>query len=216
VEDRRSAHRALAEVTDPELDPDRRAWHRAYATGSPDEEIGAELERSAERAKRRGGLAAAGAILARAADLTPAPLLRSQRSLAAARVKREAGSLDAALVLLATVETGPPDALRDAEAEHLRGQIMFDQRRAADAARVLTEAGERLDPLDADLARETYLEALAAAMWASGPDAPDVLRDVAEAARAASPAREPQRSVDIVLDALASMITDGYEAAVPL
>src|SRR5215831_6943824 len=216
VEDRRSAHRALAEVTDPEQDPDRRAWHRAYATGSPDDEIATELERSAERAKRRGGLAAAGAILARAAELTPAPSLRAQRSLAAARVKREAGSLHGALALLATVEAGPPDALRDAEVEHLRGQIMFDQRRAADAARLLTEAGERLDPLDADLARETYLEALAAAIWASGPDAPDVLRRVAEAARAASPAREPRRSVDIVLDALATRITDGYEAAVPL
>jgi DNA-binding CsgD family transcriptional regulator len=216
VEERHQAHRALAEATDPTRDADRRAWHRAHATASADEEIAAELVASAERAKRRGGLAAAGALLARAAELTPAPDLRAERALAAATVKREAGALDAALVLLSAVDMAPPDPLRGAEAVHLRGQIAFDQRRAADAASLLTEAGARLDPLDGDLARETYLEALAAAMWASGPDAPDVLREVAEAARAAAPAREPERSLDVVLDALATRITDGYEVAVPL
>ena len=216
VEDRHEAHGALAEVTDPTRDADRRAWHRAHATAAANEEIAAELVESAERAKRRGGLAAAGALLARASELTPDPAVRAERTLAAATVKREAGSLDAALALLAAVEVGPPDPLRRARVVHLRGQIAFDQRQAVEAARLLTEAGARLDDLDADLARETYLEALAAAIWASGPDAPDILREVAEAARAASPAREPERSVDIVLDALVKRITDGYEAAVPL
>jgi DNA-binding CsgD family transcriptional regulator len=216
LEERHEAHRALAEATDPTRDADRRAWHRAQATASADEEIAAELVESAERTKRRGGLAAAGALLARAAELTPAPDSRAGRALAAATVKREAGALDAALALLAAVDLGPSDPLLAAEVVHLRGQIAFDQRRAVDAANLLTEAGKLLDPLDADLARETYLEALAAAMWASGPGAPDVLREVAGAARAAAPAREPERSIDVVLDALATRITEGYEAAVPL
>ena len=98
----------------------------------------------------------------------------------------------------------------------MRGQIAFDQRRAADAARLLLDAARRLQPLDADLSRETYLEALAAAMWASGPDAPEALRDAAEAARAAPPAAQSLRAIDVVLDALATRFTDGYEAAAPL
>lgn len=215
-DDRREAHRALVAVTDPERDADRRAWHRAHATALPDEQIAAELECSAHRAQQRGGLAAAGARLERAAQLTPDPVRRAQRELAAARVKRDAGALDAALGLLASVEAGPPDALRAAEVEHLRGRIAFDQRRASDAARLLLDAARRLDPLDADLARETYLEALSAAMWASGPGAPDVLSQAAEAARAAPPAREPPREIDVVLDALATRFTEGYATAAPL
>jgi DNA-binding CsgD family transcriptional regulator len=214
--ERRDVHRALAAVTDPAIDPDRRAWHRAHSSSSPDEAIAIELVDSAGRAQARGGLVATAAFLQRAASLTPEPARRAQRELAAAWVKRDAGALESALALLAAVEAGPPDELRAAEVAHLRGQIAFDQRRDADAARLLLDAAGRLEGLDANLSREAYLDALAAAIWASGPDAPDVVARVAQAARAAPPAAEPPRSVDLILDALVARLTDGYVAAAPL
>ena len=214
VQERQDAHRALAEVTDPEIDPDRRAWHRAQAAPGPDEDVAAELERSAGRAQARGGMAAAAAFLERAAMLTPEPGRRAQRLLAAARAKRDAGALDATLGLLVAVEAGPLDALQTAEVEHLRGQIALEQQRGSDAARLLLSAARRFEPLDADLARETHLEALVAAMWAGRPERPR-LREAAEAARAAPPGPDPPRAVDVLLDALAIRLTDGYAAAAP-
>jgi DNA-binding CsgD family transcriptional regulator len=215
AQDRRDAHRALAEVTDPQADPDRRAWHRAQATAGPDEDIAGELERSAGRAQARGGLAAAAAFLEHAAMLTRDPGRRAQRLLAAARAKRDAGALDAALGLLVAVEAGPVDELRTAEVERVRGQIALDQRRASDAAKLLLSAARRLDPLDVGLARETHLEALwEAAMWAGDLDSPRV-REAAEAARAAPPAPEPPRAVDVLLDAFALRVTEGHVAAAP-
>src|SRR6202035_5554946 len=153
-------HGALAEATDPEVDPDRRAWHRAHAAAGPDEDVAGELERSAGRAQARGGLAAAASFLERAALLTPDRGRRAQRLLAAAQAKRDAGALDAALGLLVAVEAGPLDAPQDAEVEHLRGQTALEQRRGRDAARLLLSAARHLEPLDAGLARETHLEAL--------------------------------------------------------
>ena len=215
LEERQELHSALAEVTDPEVDPDRRAWHRAQAAPGPDEGIAAELERSADRAQGRGGLAAAAAFLERAAMLTPEPARRAERLLAAARVKRDAGALDAALGLLVAVEAGPPDALRTAEVEHLRGQIGFDQRRGSDASRLLVSAARRLEPLNADSARETHLEALEAAMWVGHPDIPGGVLEAAKAARAAPPGPDPPRVVDLLLDAFARRFTEGYASAAP-
>ncbi|WP_329476640.1 AAA family ATPase [Kribbella sp. NBC_01484] len=212
-EERQEIHRALAEVTDAEVDPDRRAWHRAQATLAPDEGIAAELEESAARAQSRGGLLAAAALLERAASLTPEPTGRAERQLAAAWRKRDGGALDAALALLAAVESGPADAMRSAEVKHLRGQIMFDQRRAAGAAPLLLDAAGHLESLNGDLARETYLDALAAAIWASGTDSPEVTNVVAAAARVGSPPRGAPRVIDCILDALASRFTDGHATA---
>ncbi|MDX6669636.1 MAG: hypothetical protein QOK04_3016 [Solirubrobacteraceae bacterium] len=213
-QERQDVHRALADVTDAEIDPDRRAWHRAQAAPGPDEDVAEELERSAGRAQRRGGFAAAAAFLERAATLTPEPGRRAQRLLAAARATRAAGALDAALGLLVAVEAGLPDALRTAEVEHLRGQIALEQGRGGDAGQLLVSAARRLEPLNAGLARETHLEALGAAM-SNDLDIPGGLLEAAEAARAAPPGPEPPRAVDVLLDAFAIRLTQGYAAAAP-
>jgi DNA-binding CsgD family transcriptional regulator len=215
LQQRQDVHRALAEVTDSELDPDRRAWHRAQAAPGPDEEVAVELERSAGRAQARGGLAAAAAFRERAAMLTRDPARRAQRLLAAATTKRDAGAFDAALGLLVAVEAALLDPVQAMELQRLRGQIAMMQRRGTDAARLLLSAARGLEPLDADLARETHLEALAAAIWAAGLGSPGGLAEVAEAARAVPPRPASPRTVDVLLDGLVLRWTQGYAAAAP-
>jgi len=216
LQERQGIHRALAEVTDPELDPDRRAWHRAQAASGPDEDVAAELEHSAGRAQARGGLAAAAAFLERASMLTPGPARRARRLLAAARAKRGAGALEEAIGLLVAVEAGPLDALSAAEVEHLRGLIALVQRGPSDAARLLLSAARRLEPLDAELARDTHLEALWAAIWAGDLGSPGGVAAAAEAARAAPPGPEPTRAVDVLLEAFVLRLAQGFTAAAPL
>ena len=214
--ERQEVHGALVEATDPAADPDRRAWHRAQAAPGPDEDVAAELERSAGRAQDRGGLAAAAAFLERAALLTPDPGRRAGRLLSAARAKRDAGELDAALGLLAAADgqgSGLLDALQTAGVGHLRGQIASDKGHGDDAARLLVRAARLFEPLDVALARETHLEALAAAMFAGHLGRPGGLREAAEAARAAPPGLGPPRAVDVVLDAFALRVTKGPAAS---
>ena len=141
--ERREVHHALAEATDPEVDPDRRAWHRAKAASKPDEQVAAELEESAARAQARGGLAAAAAFLDRASALTPDESRRSDRALGAAQAKLQAGALEDALLLLGTAETGPLNEVQLARAALLRGQISFASTRSGDAATLLLDAAER-------------------------------------------------------------------------
>jgi DNA-binding CsgD family transcriptional regulator len=213
--DRQEVHRALAEATDPDTDPDRRAWHRAQAASAPDEAVAVELERSADRAQARGGAAAAAAFLARAAELTPDPAERGKRAVAAAQTKFDAGASDAALDLLATAELAPLDELERARLERLRAEIVFARTRGRDAPALLLAAARRLEPLDAAMARETHLEATAAAMYAGRlGDGPSV-REAAEAAHAAPAASQPPRAIDLLLDGLATRFTDGYSAGVP-
>jgi DNA-binding CsgD family transcriptional regulator len=214
-EERRSVHRALAAATDSELDPDRRAWHLAEATRAPDEDVATELERSAERARARGGLAAAAAFLERAARLTPEPARRAQRDLTAAQAKHDAGAPDGALRLLAAAEEGPLNELQHARLERLRAQLAFALRRGSDAPPLLLSAAQRLELLDGKLARETYLEAIAAAIFAGRLSSGPGVLEVAEAASAAPPAPEPPRTIDLLLDGLATRFTDGYLAGVP-
>ncbi len=211
--DRRAAHRALAEAIDPVLDADRRAWHSAHATALPDEAVAAELAHCADRAQRRGGLAAAAAFLQRAAELTPDPGVRVERSLDAARAKLDVADFASASELLSAAALGPLDELQRARQERLGAQIVFTAQRGRDAPPLLLRAARRLEPLDAAMARETYLEAIAAAMYAgrlgAGPDE----REVAEAARASTrlPASGP---ADLLLDALVTRFTEGYAPAI--
>ena len=215
LDERRTAHRALAEATDLRVDPDRRAWHRAQAAVEPDEAVAAELERSAGRAQARGGLAAAAAFWERAAGLTVEPARRGERALAAAQAKQQAGAPDAALGLLATAEEGPLDDLQRARVDLLRAQIAFAVNRGSDAPPLLLRAAKRLEPLDLVLARETYLDAFGAAMFAGRLATGSGLLNVASAARAAPSSSQPPRAPDLLLDGLARRFTEGYSAGAP-
>jgi DNA-binding CsgD family transcriptional regulator len=211
--ERRLVHRALGEATDARVDPDRRAWHLAEAVNGRDEDVAAELERAAGRAQARGGLAAAAAFQERSALLTVDPDRRGQRLLAAASAKHNSGALDAALALLAEVEAAPLSELGRAHAELLGGRIALEQYRGGDAGRLLASAAKRFEPLDLELARETYLEALGGAM-VGDLEVPGGARTVAEAALATrTPA--PPRAADVLLDAFATRLTHGYAAAAP-
>jgi len=212
--ERQRAHEALASVSDPELDADRRAWHLALAAPGLDDDVAAALELSAGRAQTRGGLASAAAFLDRAAGLTADPGERARRALAAAQAQHESGAPDVALALLASAQAGPLAPLQRAKAEVLRAEIAFTTNRGSDAPPLLLNAARQLESLDIALARETYLDALTAAQFA-GQLAPGVVRQVAMAARGAPQPAVP-RAPDHLLDGLAVMITDGHSAAAPL
>src|SRR3984893_10099055 len=214
--ERREAHRALADATDPQIDPDRRAWHRAQAASVPEEGMAGELEHCAERAQARGGFAAAAAFLERAVTLTPAPVRRAQRALVAAQTKFRAGALDDALGLLSSTEIGALDELDRARVELLRAQIAFVSTHGSDAPAMLLAAARRLTPLSPTLAHETYLEALSAAMFAGRLAAPGA--SAVDVALAAKRAPEPSvlRGPELLLDGLATLFSESYEAAVPI
>jgi len=214
--DRRAAHLALAEATDRDRDPDRRAWHLAAAAAGPDEAVAAELERSAGRARARGGVAAAAAFLQRAAALTAEPGPRTARALAAAHANLQAGAFDAALELVATAEAGPLDDLQRAQAGLLRGQVAFAAGAVGEAPALLLQAARQLEPLDGALARQTYLEAWTAALYAGRFAQDGNLHHVARAARSAPAPPDPPAPHDLLLDGLAVLVTDGRAAAAPM
>ena len=213
--ERQQMHAALAEATDPIADPDRRAWHRAQAAAGPDEEVAAELECSAGRAQARGGLAAAAAFLERSVLLTADPARHAERALAAAQASLQAGAFGRALDLLATVEAGRLDELQSARVDLLRGQIAFASGPGADASALLLKAAKRLEPLNLDLARQTYLNAWVAAPLAGRLAGAGDLLEVSRAVRALPPARSPCPA-DLLLDGLALLVTDGPAAAAPV
>lgn len=212
---RQQAHRVLAEVIDAEVDPDRRAWHRALATAGHDEQVAAELQASAERARQRGGVAAEASFLERAVALTPDRRRRAERALAAAWAKLRAGAIDESRELLTTAEAGPLSALDSARANLLGAQVRFVADRGNETAPLLLAAARRLERLDPGLARDTYLEAISAAMFAGRLAQVADVEEVAWSARAAPPARPPVGIGDELLDGLAVLFTDGYQAAVP-
>jgi len=216
TEDRCRVHRALADATIAESDPDRRAWHRARAILGADEEVAAELERSADRAQARGGVAAAAAFLTRSAELTVDPARRAQRALAAAQASSQAAAFKAALGLLTTAEAGPLDEQQRAQADLLRGQIAFASGMGSDAAPLLLKAARRFQPIDLDMARETYLDAYQAAQIAGHLARDGNLEEVSRAARSLPPPLHPPRPVDLLLDGLTLLVTDGPTAAAPV
>jgi DNA-binding CsgD family transcriptional regulator len=214
--ERRAAHRALAEATDHGVDPDRHAWHSAQATLEPDERVAAELDRQAGRAQARGGMAAAAAFLERSAELTLQPRHRAERMLAAAQAKHLAGAFGAALRLVAAAEAGPLDDFQRARLSLLRGQIAFASSSGNDAPPLLLTAARQFEPLDVRLARETYLEALSAAVFAGRLALGGGVREVAEAALAAPLSPRPAPAPDLLLDGLAAVVTQGFAAGAPL
>jgi DNA-binding CsgD family transcriptional regulator len=215
VDERSAVHRALAEATDPQADPDRRAWHRAQATSMPDEGVAAELDRSAARAQARGGFAAAAAFLERSSVLTLDPARRAGRELAAAQAKYEAGAFDEALTLAANAESGPLDRVQRAELDLLRARISFAEERGNDAPKMLLTAANEFEPLDARRAREIYLDALSAALFAGRLSGSCGARDVAAAARVLPPPSTPATAAAQLLDGLALMITEGPTTGTP-
>ena len=224
LRERREAHAALAQVTDEVADPDRRAWHRAQATAAPDEEVALELERSAGRAQARGGLAAAAAFLERCVALTADPARQGDRALAAAQVSLQAGGFGNALDLLAAAEASPLDEFDRARVDLLRGQVAFASGHTGDASTALLNAARRLESFDLDLARETYLAAWGAAILTAGGSGDgdgdgngngngDVLLEICRSARALPPPLDGPRPLDLTLEGLAVLITDGHAAA---
>ncbi len=216
LEERRAVHMALADATDPETDPDRRAWHLAAAAPGPDERVASELERSAGRAQARGGVAASAAFLHRAVALTEDPARRADRALTAAQANLQAGALDAAIGLLTSAEAGPTDEFQRARVELLRGQIAFASGLGSDAPPLLLKAARRLEPLDLELARQTYLDALIASIFAGRFAGPGLMQEIARAARTAPTPPEPRRPSDVLLDGLAAAVSEGRAAAAPM
>jgi DNA-binding CsgD family transcriptional regulator len=216
AQERRQAHRALAEATDARADPDRRAWHLAVATAGANEAVATELERAAARAHARGGLAAAAAFQERAVGLTSDPSLRAKRALAAAQTKFEAGALDDAVALLDIADAAAQQGAQRARVDLQRAQIVFASRRGSDAPALLLKAAGELERFDPKLARATYLDALTAARFA-GPlaGAADLVK-VAEAALAAPSQPQTPGPSDLLLRALAVQIVRGYAAGAPL
>jgi DNA-binding CsgD family transcriptional regulator/tetratricopeptide (TPR) repeat protein len=216
--DRRKVHAALAEVTDAQADPDRRAWHLAQAMSGPDEEVAAELERSAGRAQARGGLAAAAAFLERSVMLTAEPGRRAERTLAAAQASTQAGAFDKALDLLARAEvdgSGPLDEFSSARMDVLRGQIVFSSGLGSDASLLLLKAAKRFESLDLAMARDTYRSAWMAALFAGRFAGGGDLAEVSQAARALPRPARPPGLADLVLDGLALLVTEGPAVAAP-
>jgi DNA-binding CsgD family transcriptional regulator len=215
-EQRREVHLALAEATDDSVDPDRRAWHLATAAAGPNEPVAEALEQSAGRAQARGGLAAAAAFLHRSVVLTSDPTQRVRRALAAAQASLHAGSFEGALALLASAEASTPDELQAAHVELLRGQIAFASSLGTRAPPLLLNAAKRLERLDPELARETYLDAWGAALFAGHLASAGSLVEVSRAAASAPRPTGPLRPSDLLLDALCTLVTEGRAAAAPL
>jgi DNA-binding CsgD family transcriptional regulator len=210
-QERRQAHGALAEATDPQHDPDRRAWHQAQATAAPDEHVAAELERTAARAKSRGGLAAAAAFLERAALLTPDASARAERALAAAEALFETGAFDAAATLLRTLDPTRLSDLQAARAERLHAEIFLAQCAAGEETEALLRllaAAEQLRQLRSPIGQTAHLEALRRALLFASPE----VFDAVIGALSSSSASESPGIVELLLRGVSGLLAEGWPA----
>jgi DNA-binding CsgD family transcriptional regulator len=214
-EARRRVHWALAEAIGAGFDPDRRAWHRALAARGPDEEIAAELEQSAGRAARRGGLGAAAAVVDRAVLLSEYPDRRGRRALVAAEARLDAGQSLRAEELLSIAELAPQSELEVAQREVLKARLAYVRGRGRDAPSLLLSAATRLDALGGCGTRDMFHRAMTAALLAGRLSAGTNVGDVAAAALA-SPTRRPRTIHDLYIRTIGAMYTDGHAAAMPL
>jgi DNA-binding CsgD family transcriptional regulator len=215
-QEQKEVHGALAEVTDPQLDPERRAWHRAHAALGPDEDVAAELERCADMAQARGGVAAAAAFLERATTLTLDPSRRTERALDAAGANLQAGAFDTVRQLLSIAEAGASTDLQQARIDLIGADLAFVTNRGSDAPSLLLKAASRLEPIDVDLSRATYLQAFSAAILAGRLAIGGGALEVARAAEAAPPPRNATRAPDLLLEGLSAHFDRGYEAGLPI
>jgi DNA-binding CsgD family transcriptional regulator len=214
---RRAAHAALADATDPDTDPDRRAWHRAHATAGPDGEVADELERTAARAQARGGFAAAAALLERSATLTPEPAVRVERRLAAAQSNLRAGAFDSALGLLAVADSEAPDEFVRARVQWVRGLVASASDAGSEAPLQLLKAAKRLEPLDSALAHRAYSDAWGAALFAGHLASPGGdLVEVSRAFQAAPRPPVPRRPFGRLFDGLVVLVAESRSTAEPI
>ncbi|MCD7445692.1 DUF2791 family P-loop domain-containing protein [Streptomyces lincolnensis] len=213
--ERRAVHRALAEATDPVLDPDRRAWHAAHAADGPDEEVAAGLERAADRARQRGGIAAEAVLLERAAEVTPDRGQRGRRAMAAAEAHFSAAAPDRATELATVAELCPLSALDRARLARLRARILFARSRSDEAAPLLLDAAEQFTAAASPLARETYLEAISAIIFGGRVHGPTGARAAAIAARGSGAPSSGSEAADLLLEGVSALIADGYEQGLP-
>ncbi|MFK4119877.1 AAA family ATPase [Streptomyces longwoodensis] len=212
LEERRAVHRALAAATNPDVDPDRRAWHAAQAAYGPDEEVAAGLEQAADRARQRGGIAAEAVLLERAAQLTPDAWSRGRRAVAAAEAHFSAASPDRATEQATLAELCPLKSLDRARLARLRARILFARSRSDEAAPLLLEAAAQFTAAHSPLARETYLEAISATIFAGRVHGATGARAAAVAARASGAPPSGSKAADLLLDGVAAILTDGYES----
>jgi DNA-binding CsgD family transcriptional regulator len=215
-QERQEVHAALAEVTDPQQDPDRRAWHRAHAAPGPDEAVGAELERCADRAQARGGVAAAAAFLERATMLTLDTARRTERALGAASANLRAGAFDAVRHLLSIAEAGAITDMQQARIDLIGADLAFVTNRGSDAPSLLLKAAKRLEQIDPELSRATYLQAFSAAILAGRLALGGGVLEVARAAGAAPPPLHATRAPDLLLEGLTAHYNTGYAAGLPI
>ena len=207
-------HEALAAVSDPVRDRDRRAWHLAQATSAPDEEVARELERSADRARARGGWASSAAFLERSAELTADCGRRAGRLVAAAEARLMTGETSAARALLDGAAPDLPDPVVRARARRLEGEILFATGDLAAATSVLLEAARMVTPYDARLARDTLLESFAGQLLSRQTAAG---AEVARAIRSAPGITETYATtVDLLLDGFAAVAERRFGAAARL